>query len=164
MIPINRMVPTRVTSQTALSRPGFFRELRPGQPPMIAFNWGDGSHVILLEGSYAFNHFKQQMGHSVAGVLITDVEFRVDDTSLYDPSREGALLGSLVLSEGQLSIVGRNPNNNFGDEHLVPLWGDYEEGSADVRVGFTRWSIVACIGNERETLWETPIPEEGEVV
>lgn len=164
MLPLSKMTPMKVTGRTPLEVPGFFLPLRPGSPPALAFNWGDAPRLILLEGSHAFYHFQQQTGHHVDGLLITDVEFRADQASLYDPSREGSLLGSLILHEGELSIVGINPNNNLGDEHLVPLWGDYAQASEDVKLGFTRWSIVARDGDERVTLWATPEPEAGEVV
>jgi hypothetical protein len=159
-LPLRLLTPIRMTSKAPIVSPGVFLPPRTTDPLLLAFNWDGEPTLMTLEGQFAFHHFKQQLGHSVTGILVKDVEFLADLTSRYDSSKEDDPMGALITSEGKLFVIGMRSGDRFGDPHPVPLWGDYGEASAEVKVGFTRWKIVARDGDERVTIWSTPEEED----
>jgi hypothetical protein len=156
ILPLSRVEPLRIRSKVLLEHPGLFRTFRAVDGPLLAFNWGEEPRLMTLEGEYAFHHFELQLGHSMPGILTTDIEFRVDITSRYDAVTKADPLGSLILSEGKLFVVAMKSGNQFGEPHEVPLWGEYPEGTPETKVGFTRWEIIARDGDDHVTLWSTP--------
>lgn len=82
-------------------------------------------------------------GNPIRGVIVSQVEYRVDATSRYNFEEEFSPAGALVLRSGQLFICCRRLGDQFHDDpYRVPLMKGFTEGSADEARGFTRRSIA----------------------
>ena len=156
LVPLDLIAGIRIRANVPLGSPGVFLAHGKRYPMMLAFNWADEPHLMMLGGDYAFHHFTQQVGHSIPGILVSGIEIIVDMESRYDPEREADPLGAVVLSEGKVCIVGIRSGDTFGDPHLVPVWDAPQQANSEAKAGFARWEIVSRREHEQVRIWSTP--------
>lgn len=149
-VPLSFVAPVRLSDDAPN---GIFLSHKPSDPTMLTFNWGGKVHAMHLEGERAFTHFTISAGYSARGTLISKIEFIVDLSSRYDALEKSDPIGSLILQDGELFVIGKKAGDSFGEPHEVPLWGEYDHGTAEQKVGFANWSIVIQDGDERKTIW-----------
>jgi hypothetical protein len=103
--------------------------------------------------SHVFKEAPIEIGHPIRGLIINDIEFRVDVTSRYDSGHVWDALGALILKDGELSIfcqkLGDQLNN---DPYPVPLRAGYLVGVPNEVCGFTRWSVAIQDGDQTKVI------------
>jgi hypothetical protein len=152
-IPLSLVAPVRLAPDTAN---GFLLPHKKSDPPFLAFRWEGQPHLLRLGPPDTFFYYPIKQGYSATGTMISDTEFIVDLDSRYDATHESDPLGALVLADGKLSVVAIRAGDTFGDPGEIPLWGEFQKGSKEQKVGFGRWRIVAQHGDEQISLWDFP--------
>lgn len=155
-LPASLFVPTRLTANSAA---GFFLPHKPAGEFMLALKWDDEVYAMYLTG-WPFHYFPITPRVSARGTLVAGVEFRVELESRYDAVSMSDPLGALVVSGGQLFIVGVQMGDAYAEPLEVPLWGEFEAGSSEEKVGFARWSIAVRDRDELLTIWSKNDEEE----
>ncbi|MBR0553741.1 hypothetical protein [Stakelama marina] len=142
-LPMSAVAPVRLGKNADEKSCGLFLPYRSNLPMGLVVDWDDQKHMIHLDGSYAFKEAAVGAGNPIRGVIVSQVEYRVDATSRYNSEEEFDPAGALVLRSGQLFISCRRLGDQFHDDpYRVPLMKGFAEGSADEACGFTRWSIA----------------------
>lgn len=155
-VPLNSVAPIKISDS---SPNGIFLSHKVSDPLMLTWNWEGKPYVVRLEGQDAFHFYPIKADYSARGSVISDIEFLVDLSSRYDAVQTSDPLGALVLQDGTLFIVAVKAGDPFADPVDVELWGNFQEGSGEEKVGFARWSIVLRDGDRRLPLWSTPLIE-----
>ena len=160
-IPLTLVGPVRVSAETPN---GLFLPYGANEPPMLVWNWGNKAHLVRLEGQHAFEYGQVGPGYVARGALITEIELRVDITSRYDALNKSDPLGALVLQDGQIYLIASKAGDPFGDEHEVPLWGGFNTGTKEEKVGFSRWSLAVRDSDKVIIMWSAAsVTEDGHI-
>jgi len=115
----------------------------------LVVDWDGETHLIHLAGTDLFKEAGIDVGRSISGGMINDIEYRVDVTSLYNSVERADPAGALVLKAGELHLYcSRLGDRIHYDPHPVPLGKGYLVGAAEEACGFTRWSIAIREGDE----------------
>ena len=148
-VPASLIAPVKLSQDAAKASCGLFFPYRTNLPTGLVVEWEGDTHLIHLEGSLAFQEGAVGIGNPIRGVVINDVEYRVDLTSRYNSVERGDPPGALVLKAGALYLCCTKLGDQFhGGPYLVPLGGNYQKGGADEACGFTRWSIAVRENDE----------------
>ncbi len=148
-LPMSAVAPVRLGKNADEKSCGLFLPYRANHPMSLVVDWEDQKHMIHLDGSYAFKEAAVGADNPIRGVIVSQVEFRVDATSRYNAEEEFDPAGALVLKGGQVSIYCRRLGDQYYDDpYPVPLMKGFTEGSADEACGFTRWSIALREGRD----------------
>lgn len=143
-----------VSIRQGFGESGFFIPHRKQYPSALIVDWSGKTSLIFLSGENKFNFFSQEINSApLRGVLIADCEFVVDVASHYDSVAENDPLGALVINDGGIHLIAARLNQGFADPVLVPLWGDFTEGSKDEAIGFAKWSLIRKDGDDVHTIW-----------
>mgnify|MGYP001375003390 CR=1 FL=1 len=125
---------------------------RREQGPLIVTGDGTGLTVIPLEGRDAFRHFGLSLGTPLRGLLLSDVQFRVDITSQFNPNTEEPL-GGLLRDDMQIRLLVANRGESFADPVRYPLIDLDGEEDQDWSTGFRSWSILHKLDDGFVELW-----------
>jgi len=150
-IPLRLLKPVKLNQTTGLT--GLLWPIRNNLPPALIVDWGGKPYALYLEGQAPLHFFPIKLDVSLRGLLIEQTEFVVDVTSRYDSVQKSDPLGALVVKDGRAYVMAAPLNDGFADPAYVPLWGEYEEGTADEAVGFYRWRLIARDGDRIIELW-----------
>lgn len=135
---------------------------RREQGPLIVTGDGTGLIVIPLEGPGAFRHFSLSLGTPLRGLLFSDIQFRVDITSQFNPNAEEPL-GGLLWDDMQIRLLVANRGESYPDPVRYPLVDLDGEEDQDWPAGFRSWSILQKLDEGFVELWRnegTDIPLE----
>ena len=133
---------------------GFLWPLRKNLPPTLIIDWDGAQYALYLGGPHPMGFFPIKPDISMRGLLIEDAEFIVDVASKYDAVQTLDPRGAIVLRDGEASICGIALGEAFSDPVMVSLWGDYNIGTKDEAIGFTRWTLIVRDGDDTITLWK----------
>ena len=141
---------------------GLFIPQRREEGPLLVTGDGTGLIVIPLEGHDAFRYFSLSFGAALRGLLFSDIQFRVDIASQFNPNADEPL-GGLLRDDMQLRLLVANSGESYPDPvryPLVDLDGDEDQ---DWPTGFRSWSILQKLDEGFVELWRndgTDIPLE----
>lgn len=150
-IPVELVEPASISG---LGYSGYLEHHRDNLPPSIIVEWDGKAFCFYLEGSHANRYFDvSKMSSKVRGLLMRDPAIYLDTTSKYDPTKRWHAMGSLILKEGTISIVGSPFDDGFADPVCVPLWRTGMRYTPGEEVGFTRWSLAVRANDTQIELW-----------
>lgn len=152
------MLPTELIRAASLASVRGPAILFPSSEWQETFLVTGGQHSIacFLSGSHRHAAFPIEAAERWQGYAIEGVELRVDLSSVYEVNRAGPILGSLIISDEGLHIVG-NLNRGGWSQPEMLLIGD---GSAEsikaggIRVGFTQWNAFRVRHNDEFRIYE----------
>lgn len=151
-VPLRLLKPIKLNKASGST--GLLWPLRKNLPPTLLIDWDGCQYALYLGGPHSMGFFPIKPDLSMRGALIDNAEFVVDVTSRYDAVQQQDPRGAIVLRDGKSFIVGIALGESFADPVPVPLWGDYEAGTRDEAIGFTRWSLITRHGDTTITLWK----------
>jgi hypothetical protein len=152
-VPVSLLAPVKLAKQAAEEVAALFFPHRKNLPLGLVVPWNGDTHLVHLVGPYAFKEGQVWMGNPIRGVLLRDIEYRVDATSAYNSGEQFDPPGALILKDGELSISCQKLGEQFADDpYPVPLKAGLLRGSAEEACGFTRWSIVVQDGDETKVI------------
>lgn len=125
---------------------------RREQGPMIVTGNGKGMMVIPLEGKDAFRHYSLSLGSTLRGMLFSDIEFRVDTTTQFNPVTDEPL-GGLLIDEMQLCLILAVHGESYPDPIRYPLHDLDGVEEQEWPIGFRSWSIVQKLDDALVELW-----------
>lgn len=105
--------------------------------------------AVFLSGAHAFRSFPSAGADNWQGVVIPDVRIEIDETSLFDPDRNGHALGVVCREETKL-IVRTKAEHSFGRSIPVVIQSGLSEARGSA--AFTKWQIVIGHGDEKRVL------------
>ena len=148
-LPVSAVAPVRLGKDADQKSCGLFLPYRTNLPLGLVVDWNSEKHLIHLDGSYAFKEAAVGIGNPIRGIVVNDIEYRVDVTSHYNAEQEFDPAGALVLKGGELFLCCRILGDQYHDDpHRVPVASGYLEGNAEEACGFTRWSIAVREGDK----------------
>lgn len=120
--------------------------------PSLVFGDGEVCDLMRLEGDYSFHYSPLDLTTRFKGIYFSDIQFRVDPSSQYNPHDVGEKLGSFTLATGKPGIVAIRASEQFGEPQSweLPLNQKFNE---DPPIAFERWSIVKITTHETIELW-----------
>jgi hypothetical protein len=151
-IPLRLLKPIKLNKTSGAT--GLLLPLRKNLPPTLLINWDGSQYALYLGGAQPMGYFPIKPDISMRGLLIENAEVVVDVTSRYDAVQQNDPRGAIVLRDGKSYIVGIGLGDTCADPVLVPLWGEYDTGTQDEAIGFTRWTMIALDGDTTIALWE----------
>ncbi|WP_445219747.1 hypothetical protein ACKWRH_06205 [Bradyrhizobium sp. Pa8] len=110
----------------------------------------DEPTAIFLDDRHQFEAFGCQGNIHYKGILVPNVRIEVDETSVFDVSRNWAELGTVVRKDDGLFIS--TGTDRFGGNQLIALQRNLVACDANAAIGFTRWQIVIGEGPCKRTL------------
>lgn len=141
-IPTSLIAPVRLGREAIETACGLLFPHGKHLPVGLVVGWEGITHLIYLEGEFAFREAPIDVGSSIRGLVINDLVYQVDLTSAYNALNEYDPDGALVMQGGRLFLACRRLGDPFNnDSRLVPLGQDCPPGGAEESCGFTRWSI-----------------------
>ncbi len=152
IIPLRLLKPIKLNKASGTT--GLLWPLRQNLPPTLLVDWDGSQYALYLSGPHLMEYFPIKADISMRGLLIEEAEFVVDVTSRYDAVEKNDPRGAIVLRDGKTYIVGVGLGETFADPVLLPLRGDYDTGTQDEAIGFTRWTMIARDGDATITLWK----------
>jgi hypothetical protein len=105
--------------------------------------------VCIGGGRFNFHFFECRDNTHRKGLLIPDVRIEVDETSLFDPDRLSAHLGTVIRIDTRV-VVSVTNERFFGDSR-VTLEADLPLAH-DLSAAFSKWHIVIGEGRNRRVL------------
>lgn len=112
----------------------------------------DGNQTaVFLSGQHRFRCFAGAENNTWKGLIISDVQIEVDETSLFDPAAEDTPFGSIIRTDARLAIQARQ-DSFFGNGTLVTLHSGLPP-ARELRVGFANWHIVVGQQNSKRVVW-----------
>ena len=152
-VPLSIVTPAKLNKQASAESCGLFFPYGTRLPMGLAIDWSGETHLIHLDGKYAYQETGLDVGQSIAGAIINQIEYRVDINSLYDPSKEWDAAGSLIVKDGELFMCCHTLGYEFHDDtHQVPVGNGYLGGRGSEASGFKRWSIAIADGGRPKVL------------
>ncbi len=142
-IPLAAIVPANLNKQASAESCGLFFPYGSGKPIGLAVDWDGETHLIHLDGPNLYHEGGIDIGHSIRGAVVSEIEFRVDAESRYNSGMEWDPAGALVVKDGQLFLYCLKLGDQFHDDpRPLPVGGGYRVGAADEACGFKKWSIA----------------------
>lgn len=147
-LPISMLAPVRVGKTATNESCGLFfpyLNLALG----LVIDWEGDTHLIHLDGPTLFKEGPIGIGNPIRGVVINDLEYRVDPTSRFKPHQDLDPPGALVLKGGNLYLMCLRHGREIDDEpYEVPVAAGFRVGGTEESCGFTRWSIAIREGEQ----------------
>src|SRR6185437_14228102 len=103
-VPLSLVVPARLSKQASRASCGLFFPYATRPPMGLVVDWDGETHLIHLAGTDLFKEAGIDVGRSISGGMINDIEYRVDVTSLYNSVERADPAGALVLKAGELHL------------------------------------------------------------
>ena len=152
-VPLSLLAPARLTKQTSAALCGLFFPFEARRPMGLVVDWDGETHLIHLEGDYIFKEAGIDVGHTIRGAVINEIEYRVDVTSRYKQGESWDPAGALVIRNGELYLYCSRLGDQFHyDPHPVPLGNGYMLGTPEEACGFKRWSIAIRDGQNSKVV------------
>jgi hypothetical protein len=82
-IPVSLLAPVKLVKQPPEEVSGLFFPHRTNLPVGLVVAWEGLTHLVHLDGPYVFKEGQVGLGTTIRGVLLPDIEYRVDATSAY---------------------------------------------------------------------------------
>lgn len=118
--------------------------------------------AMVLAGDHAWHTMPCANSINWRGMLIPDIAVVVDHTSLVDPERGDAPLGSVVRMADKLAIRALEERGGFrGQGVLIELANDLPAGDSSYRAAFLHWQVVLGRGDQRRVLFEVDLRKQG---
>lgn len=142
-LPLTKVAPVQITQQGDDALSGLFFPYRANLSVDLATNWEGRTHLVHLAGDYAFQEGAVGINSPIRGILVREIEYRVDVTSRYNSTEAQDTPGSLVLKHGQLFLMATRLGDKIdNDPYGVPIAQGFDAGAAEQACGFRRWSIA----------------------
>lgn len=152
-VPVSLLAPVKLGKLAMEGVSGLFFPHRTNFPVSLVVPWNGDTHLVHLAGPYAFKEGQVGMGNPIRGVIVRDIDYRVDVSSAYNSGEQFDPPGALILKDGELSISCQKLGNQFADDpYPMPLKAGLLPGGAEEACGFTRWSIVVQDGDETKVI------------
>jgi hypothetical protein len=150
-IPLSRLKPIKANKVTAEN--GFLWPLRSNLGSMLMVDWEGSQYALYLSDPGTMKFFPIKPDISLRGFMVDECDFVVDVTSGYDAVQKEDPLGAIVLKNGAAFISAKSLDQ-FSEPVLMPIWGEYDAGTEDEAIGFTRWSLVIHDEDRIIELWK----------
>jgi hypothetical protein len=133
---------------------GLFFPVNESEPTLLLLVEPGSRHAIKLTGSDRYNRFPVGLRTACAGLLIPDVEIRVDLSSKADAAGLTDKRGTLILSHDAIAMVTGMVGDDLGDPEPFRLPFPAMAGCDATRIAFGRWSLGIVQDDEWIALWE----------
>ena len=142
-VPLSILAPAKLVKQASAESCGLFFPHGSHLPIGLAVDWDRETHLIHLDGPYAYQEGVIDIGQTIRGAVISQIEYRVDITSRYKSGEAWDPAGALLIKNGELYLFCSNLGEQLHyDPHPVPLGEGYMPGALDEGCGFKKWSIA----------------------
>jgi hypothetical protein len=148
-VPLSLVAPAKLNKDASAGSCGLFFPYGTGLKLGLSVDWEGKTHLIHLDGPYLYKEAGIEMGHSIRGAVINEIQYRVDLASRYNAGEQWDPAGALVIRNGLLELFCTKLGDQFHDEpHPVPLGAGSRSGAAEEACGFKRWSIAIRDGED----------------
>ena len=111
-----------------------------------------GAAALFLNEQERFKWFESEGNEHWHGLIIPNVRIEIDESSVFDPNRNGPKLGTVIRSGTQLFAQARaNSFHSFNGLEPITLEDDLLPTSKEV-AGFYRWQVVLGPREEKRIL------------
>jgi hypothetical protein len=161
-VPLSIVVPAKLSNKASAESCGLFFPHTTKLSLGLSVDWAGKTHLIHLDGSHLYREAGIEIGRSLRGAMIREIEYRVDLASRYNSADEWDPAGALVIKDGELSLYCRELGNRVdNDPYPVPIGTGLPVASEEEACGFTRWSIAIREDGKAKVLWSfEAIPRE----
>jgi hypothetical protein len=122
------------------------------EPILIAD--ASGEKVAIYLGKHKYDACPCGDSHGWNGLLIPGVSIELDETSLFDPNHDDALLGMVVREGTGLNIIAKIiDNHHIQRAQPITIVADLPPCRERQSAGFTKWQIVLGVGEEKKVLF-----------
>lgn len=150
-LPLNLLEPVRLSLSREVA--GILWPDRNKSSPVLVTTWEGAPFILQLAGGSTFEFFPVTPDMRISGLLLQEVQVRVDVASRTNFVPHDTPLGSLILTDGRANILGMPRGRNFMDPQLLPFWGEYPTGSPETSIAFMRWKLVVRDGQRLINVW-----------
>ena len=152
-VPLSLVAPAKLNKDASPESCGLFFPYGTNLKLGLAVDWEGKSHLIHLDGPYLYKEAGIDIGHSIRGAVISEIEYRVDLASRYNAGKEWDPAGALVIRDGELALFCTKLGDQFhNDPHPVPIGTGLLSGAGEEACGFKRWSIAIRDGQSSKVL------------
>jgi len=128
-----------------------------GEEAILIARCSCGPAALFLSENHRFQWFASAHNEHWHGLLVAGVRIEVDETSIFDPARLHAKLGTVVRQGTQLVAQAKPASNRSVNGFEPVVLEDGLAATTDEAAGFHRWRIVIGSGRDKRVLHEVSI-------